>query len=238
MKPSACEQLQREYEDLRELKRRFDSALEKATTGAENPKEAEEALREAKRLRVTLEQKRDALKEKLYSVDIVKANTESIINELKLNLSFNLEEKQEVGGKKRIIVRFGFGPRLAGINQKDEKEKERLNIVNDIVKILTHRRNKIRDLDIGHNNIGADDARALAEAIKHENNKLERLYIGGNNIGADGAEALAEAIKHANNKLKGLDVGNNLIGADGAKALADALDQIKKKGGEIRIVGI
>lgn len=60
-----CEKIKQEHQNLKTLKSEFDLELEKATTGAENPEQAKEALQKAKALKGELEQKRDALQEKL-----------------------------------------------------------------------------------------------------------------------------------------------------------------------------
>ena len=48
------------------------------------------------------------------------------------------------------------------------------------------------------------------------------LNLIDNNIGAEGAKAIAEALK-VNPVLNNLDLGYNSIGDDGAKAIAEAL---------------
>ena len=45
-----------------------------------------------------------------------------------------------------------------------------------------------------NNNIGADGAKAIAEALK-VNPVLTTLSLSGNRIGAEGAKAIAEALK-------------------------------------------
>jgi len=75
----------------------------------------------------------------------------------------------------------------------------------------------------GNNNIGADGARAIADALK-TNSVLTTLHFGctllllflmvhgegyicaANNIGADGAKAIAESLKK-NSTLTELDIG-------------------------------
>ncbi len=155
--------------------------------------------------------------------EILRRNTERIINELGLNLSFLNINTEEVKGKKRILVSFDFNSRLQGITDEAEKQKERLNIVNDIVKVLTYRGNEIKDLSVTWEYIGDTGAKALAEALKHSKNRLEKLFLGYNEIGPTGAKALAEALKHSNNRLEKLDVRHNKIGDTGAKSLAQAL---------------
>ncbi len=76
-------------------------------------------------------------------------------------------------------------------------------------------------MDLGGNQIGAEGARALAEALKI-NATLTSMDLGGNQIGAEGARALAEALK-ANMTLICMALADNEIGNEGAKALADAL---------------
>jgi len=63
--PTRCQQLQTELEDLKSRKAEFDLELQKVNTLDPSSEEAREALNRAKELRQELEQKRDALKDKL-----------------------------------------------------------------------------------------------------------------------------------------------------------------------------
>ncbi|KAF9536937.1 hypothetical protein EC957_009341 [Mortierella hygrophila] len=76
-------------------------------------------------------------------------------------------------------------------------------------------------LNLYHNSIGSDGAKALAEALK-TNSALTTLNLHNSSIGDDGAKALAEALK-TNSALTTLNLHNNSTGSDGAKALAEAL---------------
>jgi Ran GTPase-activating protein (RanGAP) involved in mRNA processing and transport len=85
----------------------------------------------------------------------------------------------------------------------------------------------LQKLDLGSNNIGAEGAASLADALK-ANTSLQILDLRYNVIGASGAAgaagaaALADALK-ANTSLQTLYLGVNNIGTEGAAAIADAL---------------
>ena len=76
-------------------------------------------------------------------------------------------------------------------------------------------------LDLRANQIGDEEAIALAEALK-VNVTLTKLDLGCNQIGDAGARALAEGLK-VNGNLTSLDLCLNQIGEAGARALAEAL---------------
>jgi Ran GTPase-activating protein (RanGAP) involved in mRNA processing and transport/serine/threonine protein kinase len=71
------------------------------------------------------------------------------------------------------------------------------------------------------NDIGVEGVKALADALK-VNTTLTCLSASGNDIDDEGAMALAAALK-VNTTLTSLDATGNKIGANGAKALANAL---------------
>ena len=77
-------------------------------------------------------------------------------------------------------------------------------------------------LDLSCNQIGAEGAAALAEALK-VSYTLTTLYLSSNQIGTEETAALAEALK-VNCTLKDLDLGYNHIGDEGAAVLAEALE--------------
>ena len=52
----------------------------------------------------------------------------------------------------------------------------------------------LKELNLSNNEIGAEGAAALTEALK-VNCTLKELDLDGNNIGAEGSTALAEALK-------------------------------------------
>ncbi|CAF4520499.1 unnamed protein product, partial [Didymodactylos carnosus] len=74
---------------------------------------------------------------------------------------------------------------------------------------------------IQRNNISAEGAKAIAEALK-TNQTLTHLYMDMNNISAEGAKAIAEALK-TNQTLTTLGINNNNISAEGRKAIAEAV---------------
>ncbi|XP_011270539.1 hypothetical protein, variant [Capsaspora owczarzaki ATCC 30864] len=75
------------------------------------------------------------------------------------------------------------------------------------------------DLELGQ--IGDEEAKAIAEALK-VNNTVTELFLQENDIGDVGAQAIAEALK-VNTKLTTVYLYNNLIGDVGAHAIAEAL---------------
>ncbi|KAJ1455746.1 hypothetical protein M885DRAFT_198911 [Pelagophyceae sp. CCMP2097] len=85
------------------------------------------------------------------------------------------------------------------------------------------------ELDLGHNDVDADGARALAAALLH-NDALMKLSLAGNaRLGNQKsknfpAKALAEALR-ANKTLTELDLSATDIGVDGARMLCEALLQ-------------
>ena len=79
----------------------------------------------------------------------------------------------------------------------------------------------LTNIDFSSNNIGPEGAKAIAEALK-SNTSLTSIDFSSNNIGPEGAKALSDALK-INTSLTSIDFGSNRIGDEGAKALADAL---------------
>lgn len=72
-------------------------------------------------------------------------------------------------------------------------------------------------INLAHNSIGADGARALATVLE-KNKTLTTIGLGSNRIRADGAQALAAALEK-NHTLTTLDLESNfIIGADGTEA--------------------
>ena len=76
-------------------------------------------------------------------------------------------------------------------------------------------------INLRWNNIGAEGAKYVAEALK-VNTSLTEIHLDGNNIGAEGAKYVAEALK-VNTSLTKIHLGGNNIGAEGAKYVAEAL---------------
>jgi len=60
---------------------------------------------------------------------------------------------------------------------------------------------KLRILELDHNKIGDEGARALAEALPHAP-KLEELFLAGNGIGDKDARALAKVLRQTKNIKK------------------------------------
>jgi len=92
--PTRCEQLQTELEDLKSRKAEFDLELQKVNVLDPQSEEAKAALLRAKELRTELEQKRDALREKLTPQDL-KAAYENPQTEKRENIEINIKEKIE-----------------------------------------------------------------------------------------------------------------------------------------------
>ena len=96
------------------------------------------------------------------------------------------------------------------------------NSMEEIVKRL----NNIEFLDLSFNNIGLEEAKALAAAINSGKlTRLQSLYLGYNKIDFKGAKALVAAINSGNlPQLQIFDLKNNEIGAEGTKALVSAIN--------------
>jgi len=80
---------------------------------------------------------------------------------------------------------------------------------------------RLTTLHMGYNNLGDDGARALAAAL--DGTALTGLYLEHSSIGAKGAAALAEAVQHGDVPLKTLSLGYNQVADGGARALAEML---------------
>ena len=98
----------------------------------------------------------------------------------------------------------------------------------EIIKLIVnsdHDRNnyKLTSLNLARNNITAEGAKQLADALMHSECKLTELNLAHNNITAEGAKQLADALMHSECKLTELNLEGNNITAEGAKQLADAL---------------
>jgi Ran GTPase-activating protein (RanGAP) involved in mRNA processing and transport len=93
----------------------------------------------------------------------------------------------------------------------------------DILQRLCDNDTTLTQLDLGHNQISVEGAKALAGALE-QNTTLIQLDLWDNQIGDEGAKALAAALEQ-NTTLIQLDLWDNQIGDEGAKALAAALEQ-------------
>lgn len=89
-----CPNLQSDLESLKTLKSEFDLELEKVNTLDPYSPEAIEALKRAKELRKELEDRKDALREKLSPQDL-KATWENPATKTKENIEINIKEKIE-----------------------------------------------------------------------------------------------------------------------------------------------
>ncbi|MFC6020769.1 gala protein [Plantactinospora solaniradicis] len=79
----------------------------------------------------------------------------------------------------------------------------------------------VRHLLLGTNGLGADGARAVADALR-PGHRVETLYLGCNRIDPTGVEALADRIAR-DDTVRALWLKRNPIGDDGVARLADAL---------------
>ncbi|CAM4793083.1 unnamed protein product [Rotaria magnacalcarata] len=84
-----------------------------------------------------------------------------------------------------------------------------------------HNNTALTILNLQFNNIDDEAVRHLAQEL-HKHTTLTTLNLGGNDIGAEGAQHLAEAL-HSNTTLRALGLEWNNIGAEGAQHLAQAL---------------
>ena len=76
-------------------------------------------------------------------------------------------------------------------------------------------------INLGYDDIGAEGAKYVAEALK-VNTSLTEIRLYSNNIGAEGAKYVAEALK-VNTSLTEINLAGNNIGDEGAKYVAEAL---------------
>jgi len=79
----------------------------------------------------------------------------------------------------------------------------------------------VTTIDLWGNKIGADGAKAIAEALA-ENSSVTKINLRYNDIGDDGAKEIAEALKK-NSSVNDINLSSNAIGADGGMAIAEAL---------------
>ena len=86
----------------------------------------------------------------------------------------------------------------------------------------------LQQLYLSRNFIGAEGAKAIAQAIeKNPKISLQQLHLEYNQIGAEGAKAIAQAIKTTPQiTLQQLDLGDNQIGYKGAKAIAQMIEKM------------
>ena len=87
--------------------------------------------------------------------------------------------------------------------------------------ILKLKSNSLEKIYLGNNEIGDEEAKHLAEALK-VNKSLKEIDLWSNKIGDEGAKHLAEALK-VNTSLKEINLRYNNIGVEGAKHLAEML---------------
>merc|ERR1740124_767220 len=83
----------------------------------------------------------------------------------------------------------------------------------------------ISTISLSYNDIGAEGAKSLADALA-KNTTITTISLSGNGIGAEGAESLADALAK-NTTITTIILSDNDIGVEGAKSLAGTL---KKKG--------
>ena len=78
---------------------------------------------------------------------------------------------------------------------------------------------QVTKLNLGINNIGDEEVKAIAEILK--DSQVTVLNLMSNNIGDEGAKAIAEVLKDS--QVTKLNLLSNDIGYEGAKALAEVL---------------
>ena len=82
--------------------------------------------------------------------------------------------------------------------------------------------NFLKEIYLNNNNIGAEGAKHVAEALK-VSTSLKWINLSGNNIRDKGAKHIADALK-VNNSLERIWLLRNNIGVEGAKYLSGALN--------------
>ena len=81
----------------------------------------------------------------------------------------------------------------------------------------------LTSLNLMSNNIGAEGAKALADALASGRSVLNSLSLAENDIGPTGATAIAEALKLGMAVLKKLVLSSNSIKDEGAIAISESL---------------
>lgn len=115
----------------------------------------------------------------------------------------NLEKEKRSKNIQEVVIKF--------IEKIKEKEKLDLsffvnddglvvfgdakNKMNQIIKILTYKNNKIKDVYFGYQNLDLENLKLLFEALKNENNNITSIDLRGNNLGVEGAKLLSETLK-------------------------------------------
>ena len=69
----------------------------------------------------------------------------------------------------------------------------------------------LTELTLSYNNLGAEGAKALADALKSGKAVLTSLNLASNRIGVEGAKALASALKSGRAVLTTLNLSNNRL---------------------------
>lgn len=90
----------------------------------------------------------------------------------------------------------------------------------------------LRTLSLARNQLGADGATALAQALAMEHAPLRSLHLSATSLGSEGGVALAAALEGGGGlALERLTLDQNALGDEGAEALARALAAASAIGG-------
>ena len=95
---------------------------------------------------------------------------------------------------------------------------------NEVRKFIVNSERKLKELNVGRNNLTDNAAKDFAVALKHSNCKLESLDLSKNNEFTDyGAKVFAAGLEHSNCKLKSLYLSYNNFTDNAAKDFAAVL---------------
>ena len=130
-----------------------------------------------------------------------------------------IDNAQELNAKKEQWEEFSKKIRPDGVLTLRLLMKEKIQ---DLVEWLkTNPKDKLIELNLGYNSIGAEDSKALAQAFK-TNTTISSLVLESNKIGAEGAKALADMLK-TNKTITKLDLSRCDIGAEDTKLIVEAI---------------
>ncbi|XP_072894820.1 NACHT, LRR and PYD domains-containing protein 3-like isoform X2 [Hemitrygon akajei] len=85
-----------------------------------------------------------------------------------------------------------------------------------------HRNNSLKELDLGHNELGDLGIKRLSSALRESDCPVQDLRVNDNGLTASCSEDLASALR-TTPSLTRLEVGNNNLGDSGVKTLSTAL---------------
>lgn len=111
-------------------------------------------------------------------------------------------------------------PKLRSLSlRQNQAGEDGATALGEMLSLGSHR---LVSIDFGSNSIGDKGATYVADGLAR-NDALTTLVLDHNDIEAEGAAKLAQALAESNRCLTSLSLEWNSVGAEGARALADAL---------------